>query len=203
MTEKTPKKNKRTWKREAAEWAIMLSIGLFIYVMGWHTEVLGRLQQAVLWTGIIQPETELADSERQMVSYDMPLISLDGEHTDLSAFKGDVIFLNFWATWCPPCIAEMPNIQALYEQYKDHDAIKFVMVSLDEDPQKARQFLIDKNFTFDAYRLGGLRPEVFQSSIIPTTYVISKDGRLVSEKQGMANYNTTAFKNFLNTLLDK
>ncbi len=202
MTEKKSQK-KRTWKREAAELTIMLFIGLFIYAMGWHTEILGRLQQAVLWTGIIQPDTELADSERQMVSYDMPLISLGGEHTDLSAFKGDVIFLNFWATWCPPCIAEMPNIQALYEQYKDNDALKFVMVSLDEDSEKARQFLKDKGFTFDAYRLGGSRAEVFQSNIIPTTYVISKDGRLASKRQGMANYNTTAFKNFLNTLLDE
>lgn len=203
MTEPASQKEKRVWKREAAEWAIMLSIGLFIYAMGWHTEILGRLQQAVLWTGIIQPETELTANDRQMVSYDMTLISLDGEHTDFSKFKGEVVFLNFWATWCPPCIAEMPNIQALYEQYKDNDAIKFVMVSLDEDPQKARRFLLDRNFTFDAYRLGSLRPEVFQSSIVPTTYVISKDGRLVSKKQGMANYNTVSFKNFLNQLLAK
>lgn len=203
MTEKDSQKNKRTWKREAAEWLIMLSIGLFIYAMGWHTELLGRLQQAVLWTGIIQPETELAESDRQMVSYDMPLISLDGEHTDFSRFKGDVVFLNFWATWCPPCIAEMPNIQALYEQYQENDAIKFVMVSLDEDPEKARQFLKDKGFTFDAYRLGGHLPDIFQSSVVPTTYVITKNGQLATKKQGMANYNTAAFKNFLNTLLDE
>jgi len=97
----------------------------------------------------------------------------------------------------------MPNIQKLYEEYKSEPGIKFVMVSLDEDPQKAKTFLENRGFTFDAYRLAGRRPEVFQSSIIPTTYIISRGGSLASKKRGMANYNTDAFKNFLDQLLDE
>lgn len=201
MTNSESQKKKRTWKREILEWVIILSVGFFIYAMGWHTEIIGRLQQAVLWTGVIQPETELVGADQEIIDYDMPLIRLDGERAHLSTYKGDVIFLNFWATWCAPCIAEMPNIQALYDQYKDDPALKFVMVSLDEDPKKAQDFLKNRGFTFEGYRLGGNRPEVFQSSIIPTTYIVSKDGRLVSKKRGMANYNTSAFKKFLNELL--
>lgn len=201
MTEVKSQKKKRTWKREIAEWAVIIAIGLFIYAMGWHTEILGRLQQAVLWTGIIQADTEIEEVRRTIVDYNMPLVTLEGESVNLSEFKGKVIFLNYWATWCPPCIAEMPNIQKLYEQYKDESGIKFVMVSLDEDPQKAKEFLANREFTFGAYQLAGRRPEVFQSSIIPTTYIISRDGRLASKKRGMANYNTDAFKNFLNQLL--
>lgn len=201
MKEEVSQKKQRTWKREIAEWVIMLAIGLFIYAMGWHTEIIGRAQQVILWTGFIQPETELPETDRKKIDYNMPLIGLNGEQTHLSEFKGDVIFLNFWATWCPPCIAEMPNIQALYEQYKDKPEMRFVMVSLDEDPEKAEKFLNDKGYTFKSYYLGGNRPVIFQSSVVPTTYIIDKDGRLASKKQGMANYNTLAFKKFLNVLL--
>lgn len=203
MAEEQSQKKSRTWKREIAEWAVMIAIGLFIYAMGWHTEILGRLQQAVLWTGIIQADTEVKADKGPVIDYNMPLISLGGESTNLSEFKGKVIFLNYWATWCPPCIAEMPNIQKLYEEYKDEPGIKFVMVSLDEDPQKAKDFLANREFTFDAYQLAGRRPEVFKSSIIPTTYIISRDGRLASKKRGMANYNTDAFKNFIDQLLEE
>ncbi len=196
-------KGKKTWKRELLDWIVILGIGLFVYSMGWHTEIIGRLQQAILWTGIIQADTELDTNHREQVDYDMPLVTLDGEVTNLSEFRGQVIFLNYWATWCPPCIAEMPNIQKLYDQYKEVSGIKFVMVSLDEDPQKAKEFLENRDFTFHSYQLAGRRPEVFQSDIIPTTYIISRDGRLASKKRGMANYNTDAFKNFLNQLLDE
>lgn len=203
MQEEESQKKKRTWKREVLDWIVILGIGLFVYAMGWHTEILGRLQQGILWTGIIQADTDIESADRQMVDYNMPLVSLEGESTNLSEFKGQVIFMNYWATWCPPCIAEMPNIQSLYEEYKDKPGLAFVMVSLDENPQKAKEFLQKRGFTFDAYRLAGRRPEVFQSSIIPTTYVIARDGRLASKKRGMANYNTDAFKNFLDQLLDE
>jgi len=203
LPENESHKKKRTWKREVLEWVVIICVGLFIYAMGWHTEILGRLQQAVLWTGIIQADTDLETNQWEVVDYDMPLVSLGGDMTHLSEYKGKVIFLNYWATWCPPCIAEMPNIQKLYEEYKSEPGIKFVMVSLDDDSQKAKEFLQNRGFTFDAYQLAGRRPEMFQSSIIPTTYIISREGRLASKKRGMANYNTDAFKNFIDQLLEK
>jgi thiol-disulfide isomerase/thioredoxin len=200
--EKQNKKKTIRWKRELIEWGIMLSIFAFIYLMGWHTEVIGRLQQGLLWTGLIQAETELDVSDRVSVNYDMPLISLAGEPANLEDFRGKVVFLNFWATWCPPCIAEMPGIQKLYEEYGNREDMVFVMITLDEDIGKARQFLDKREFTFGAYQLSGLRPEMFRSEIIPTTYVIDKSGKLVSKKEGMASYNTSNFKQFLDRLLD-
>lgn len=176
---------------------VMLSFLAFIYLMGWHTEIAGRLQQALLWTGIIQPDIELADEEIVSIDYDMPLLTMDGKKANLSEFKGDVIFLNFWATWCPPCIAEMPNIQSLYEEYGNKEGLEFVMVSLDESSSKASDFLDDRNFTFGSYMLNGNRPSMLRSEVIPTTFVINKEGKIVSRKRGMANYNTASFKFFL------
>lgn len=191
------------WKRALIEWAVMLSIFGFIYLMGWHTEVIGRLQQGLLWTGLIQADTELTDDQRAVIDYDMPLITFSGKAAYLEEFKGQVIFLNFWATWCPPCIAEMPGIQSVYEEYSGRNEIAFVMISLDEDITKARQFLEDRDYTFTGYRLNGIRPELFRSEIIPTTYVINKKGVLVAKKEGMANYNTSRFRDFLEDLLQE
>ncbi len=177
----------------------MLAIFGTLYATGLHTEVIGGLQRILLWTGIITPETELDASEIVSASYNLPLLTLDEETFRFSEFKGKTIFLNFWATWCPPCIAEMPNIQALYESIDD-DNIVFVMVSLDEDKDKARAFLERKEFTMPVYFLNGRKPGVYDSSVVPTTYIISPEGKVVAKRMGMANYNTDTFKNFLLSL---
>jgi len=201
MSNKKQQEKLTGWKRMLVEWVVIFSIFGFIYLMGWHTEVIGRLQQGLLWTGLIQADTELTEGERAVIDYNMPLITFSGQPANLEDFKGKVIFLNFWATWCPPCIAEMPGIQSVYEEYSGNNEIAFLMISLDEDINNARQFLEDRDYTFTGYRLNGIRPELFRSEIIPTTYVINKEGVLVAKKEGMANYDTSRFKNFLDDLL--
>ncbi len=195
------KSNKKSLKRELVEWGLLSGILLVLYLSGLHTEVLGRFQQVILWTGVIQADTEIPDAEQEMAGYDLELIIPDGTRRSLGDFRGKVIFLNYWATWCPPCIAEMPNIQALYEQYRDDNRIVFVMVSLDDEQEKARKFIRRKEFTFPIYYLGSQRPESLQSTTIPTTFVINQEGRIVVTRMGMANYNTERFKKFLATLL--
>ena len=203
MSNKKQLETSGSWKRALIEWTVILSILGFIYLMGWHTEVIGRLQQGLLWTGLIQADTELTEAERAVIDYDMPLITFSGMPANLEDFKGKVIFLNFWATWCPPCIAEMPGIQSVYDDYSSNNEIAFVMISLDEDISKARQFLADRDYSFTGYRLNGIRPELFRSEIIPSTYVISKEGKLAAKKEGMANYNTSRFRDFLDDLLQE
>lgn len=190
-------KKKKSIKREIIEWAIFLGIIAFLFGTGLHTPVFGFLQGLILKTGIIQPSIE---AEAQVeANYDFVLVDQDGNRTSFAEFKGEVVFINFWATWCPPCIAEMPDIQHLYQEM-DGKGINFVLISLDEDFQKARNFVEKKDFTFPIYQLGSPLPEVYASSAIPTTYVISPDGKVVVSKSGMAKYNTTKFKNFLQEL---
>ncbi|MDZ7716594.1 MAG: TlpA disulfide reductase family protein [Balneolaceae bacterium] len=190
------------WKKEALNWAGIIGIIALLYVTGWHKPISATLQRAILWTGIIQADTELPESEQTKVDYNMPLVTLDGKKANLNQFRGKVIFLNYWATWCPPCIAEMPSIQELYETYKQNPDVAFVMINLDENVEKAKSFLENKKYTFGSYRRNGRTPPVFRSSIIPTTFVISKEGKLVAKKRGMANYNTVKFRSFFKSLLN-
>jgi len=189
-------KKKTTLKKEVIEWAVLLGVIATLYLTGLHVPVIGNLQRVLLWTGLMSPNTELAESEYTAASYNLPLLSLEDEALLLKEFEGKTIFLNFWATWCPPCIAEMPNIQALYDDINSDD-IQFVMLSLDEDHQKARDYLARKEFTFPVFFLNGRKPGIYSSSVVPTTYIISPDGNIVSERRGMANYNTSTFKEFL------
>lgn len=187
---------KSSFKKELREWGILLGIIATLYFTGLHVPVIGNLQRVLLWTGLMSPDTELLESEYRSANYNLPLLSLDDTVTTLEEFKGKTIFLNFWATWCPPCIAEMPNIQSLYEDVAS-DSIKFVMVSLDEDHQRARNYLDRKEYTFPVYFLNGRKPGTYNSTVVPTTYIISPNGDIVSERRGMANYNTSTFKEFL------
>ncbi len=99
---------------------------------------------------------------------------------------GKPIFINFWATWCPPCIAEMPSIQKLYDRYKGR--VDFYLVS-NEDFSVMKGHLKKKGFTMPVYRLAGRVSQKFYSQKIPTSYLISPDGKVVMLKQGAADWD--------------
>jgi len=192
--------NKRSqWKKEITQWVFIFLIGAALYASGYHTEVIGRIQSVLLYTGVLQPDTDESIMHGRRADYNMPLLTVEGEQIYLSEFEGKTIFMNLWATWCPPCIAEMPNIQRLFDDIKDNNDIVFVMVSLDQDPQKAWDFVKRKEFTFPVYSVIA-KPRVYDSSVVPTTYVISPQGDIVMEHQGMAKYDTDEFKDFLNSV---
>lgn len=188
----------RKMKREVIEWVIILSVIGIIYFGGWHTEVIGRFQQVILSTGIISPSKT---TDVLTASYHFILEDVNGEEVSFSAFEGKVIFLNFWATWCPPCIAEMPDIHDLYDLQGDR--LAFVMVSLDQDEEKAKAFVKRKGFEFPIYFLRSDLPDVYDVDAIPTTYLIAKDGDIKIANQGMAKYNTADFRTLTEELLER
>lgn len=200
MSVEQEKKEPNKFKRAIIEWTTILGVFGILYFTGLHTEVIGGLQRVLLSTGILRPDTEIDASDFQKASFNMPMITINGDRTSLKEYEGKTIFLNFWATWCPPCIAEMPNIQDLYEDISENESIVFVMLSLDEDHEKARSFVERKEFTMPVYFLQGRQPGVYNSTVVPTTYVISPEGNIVLEKRGMAKYNTSGFKDFLLSL---
>jgi thiol-disulfide isomerase/thioredoxin len=192
------KKKKRTWKRELIEWGVIISIGAFLYLTGLHTQVIGTVQGLVLKTGIIKPKI----SEEEPISkadYNFTLIDQQGSVLEGESLKGKTVFLNLWATWCPPCIAEMPDINNLYNEVASEDIV-FIMISLDDDFNKAKAFLDKKGYDFNIYAYASTPPSVFYSKIIPTSFVISPEGNVVVRKEGMAKYNSKSFRNFLNSL---
>ena len=189
------------------EYGVIAAVVLILYATGLHTEVIGFIQRGVLATGLMTPKIETTDkndTEITAASISMPadfnlnLMDEYGKVISLEEFKGKVIFMNMWATWCPPCIAEMPNINKLHTEMGDE--VAFVMVSLDDDFETAQAFNKRKGYDLPIYALQSNRPVMYQSSTVPTTYVIDANGQLVLTHKGMANYNTSKFREFLDGL---
>lgn len=192
-------KKKRVLK-EFKEIGIVIAIFGMLYLTGLHTDVAAFTQRVILQTGIITPDTELPTSEHEQLDYNLALASIDGQQVHLSDFKGKVLFINIWATWCAPCIAEMPGIQSLYEEASSD--VAFIMLSMDDSNEKAKKFIERKGFTFPVYLPASKVPEMLRAPSIPTTLVVNKEGKIVSKKVGMAKYNTKKFKRFLEELTE-
>lgn len=183
-------------KRELIEWAILITVIGGLYLTGLHTEVIGFVQRGVLATGIFKPEP--VKSESESVDYQWLLTDANEAQIDFHKFQGKVVFLNFWATWCPPCIAEMPDIHSLYQAMGQE--IEFVMVSMDKDFELAKKFVEKKEFEFSIYHPASKIPANFDVHSIPSTYILSPDGKIVAKSQGMAKFNTEDFRAFLRTI---
>ncbi|TAJ13267.1 TlpA family protein disulfide reductase [Marinilabiliaceae bacterium JC017] len=137
--------------------------------------------------------------EKKDLSFRLEALADGTEIMPVSA-SGKTIFLNFWATWCPPCIAELPSINKLYELYGDDVAFFFIT---NEEPETVRSFLEKRGYDLPVYILKDRVPEIFYSRSIPASYLISQKGQIIMKKQGAANWDGSKVKRKLNELLDK
>lgn len=107
--------------------------------------------------------------------------------------EGKVVLLNFWAPWCPPCRAEMPSLEALYQQFRNDPRFVFLLVDVDADFSRSSTYLQQKNISIpQVVPLGSLSPSLF-SGPLPTTVILSMQGTLAWRHEGVANYNNKAF----------
>ena len=195
-------------------WAVMLVVFGVLYLTGLHTEAIGQVQRLLLATGIknadmpdTTPEINTENTEvigaGTMAGAGLKLQTLDGKTVNFESLKGKVVFLNIWATWCAPCVAEMPNIQKLYDKVGS-DKIAFVMLSVDEGGvEKVKKFIDKKGFTFPVYMPASQIPQEFYSNAIPTTFIISPEGKIVAKQEGMADYNNKEVIDFLQGMVKK
>jgi len=181
---------------------VLIGGGLaLLFATGMQAELAGFMQRMLLATGIqnANAPAEVVAAESQAASYEIQLLGLDGKGVHLSEMKGKTVFLNFWATWCPPCIAEMPSIQKLYEN-TDREKVAFVLVSTDEEMAKIKKFMERKGFTFPVYQLASGLPAAYPVRSIPATFILSPQGEIVYTHTGMANYDNEEFRQFLEGL---
>ncbi|MDZ7658304.1 TlpA disulfide reductase family protein [Fodinibius sp.] len=192
------------WKRSLIEWGVIFAIGAILYMTGLHTEVLGTLQRGMLWTGFFDADTsEIATTDGPMLSdsdYRFAMETADGKTISLSDFRGDVVFVNVWASWCPPCVAEMPTIETLYDNVSVEENIRFILLSMDQERQKATDFMERKEFPMPYYFPASGLPAELRSQYLPTTYIISKKGQIIYKKEGIADYSSPNFAQWIREL---
>jgi thiol-disulfide isomerase/thioredoxin len=128
------------------------------------------------------------------------LVDLNGSHAQLGDFDGEVILVNFWATWCAPCRAEMPSLDKLYKDYGAK--VQFLIVS-NEDPEPLKEFMDKKKYNFPVWLTLSVPPPSMKTKSIPATFIINKRGQIVYNKQGAFDWNSKKVRGFLDTLLSE
>jgi len=145
------------------------------------------------------------DQERPEVGHPAPdftLRNLQGNLEGLTDHKDKVVILNFWATWCAPCLEEMPAFEKLYRRYRSQD-LTVLAVSIDKgDFSKVQGFVDSNNLTFPVLMdSDGVAEKLYPSFTIPFTYVIDKEGRVVARVDGAKNWASNETFAALNVLI--
>jgi thiol-disulfide isomerase/thioredoxin len=122
----------------------------------------------------------------------------DGTPFDVGSLRGKTVFVNYWATWCGPCRAEMPSIQRLYDRSRDL-GIVFLVVS-DEKPERIAEYQKKNALTMPIYRSTRARPAAFETDGIPATFILAPDGRIAFRHVGAARWDDESTLAFLKGL---
>ncbi len=139
-------------------------------------------------------------------NFQTPDFSLDGlnvKRVQLSALVGNVIFLNFWATWCDPCKEEMPSMEALYQRYKDKDFILLAISVEEKNPEPARRFIQRQHYRFPVLLdPAGRTLDLFEIRRIPATVIIDKKGRTAGRAVGPRDWTQPEVFSLIDLMLD-
>ena len=148
---------------------------------------------------MISPSEISADKREILESYEnWKLVDSKGNQFDFKQAEGKVVFINFWATWCPPCIAEMPSMEKLYQDYKDD--VDFLFVS-NETQEVISKFKKKNAYEFLVHASLTANPEQLETSSIPRTFVLDQQGNIVIDKTGAADWNSKSVRKLLDDLL--
>ncbi|RFC54553.1 TlpA family protein disulfide reductase [Brumimicrobium aurantiacum] len=167
----------KAWAKKR-KWDIlfMAFIGL-LFIPSIRMVVMSSIQR--LFAGA---PSELSKEEQiEVNSFDWVLLDMEGKQSNFSSAKGKVTIVNLWATWCPPCVAEMPSLQKLYNHFGDDLAFFFIS---NEKPEKLNQFLEEKQYDFPVYVPLSNYPKEFDSNSLPTTYLLDQNGKIIMEEVG-------------------
>ena len=127
---------------------------------------------------------QLEKEDQARAQADFTLTDLEGKSWTLKALNGKVVLVNFWATWCPPCRKEMPDLDALYRRFKDQGLI--ILSISDEEVEKVKSYLAEKPVTYPILLDPGRKVnDLFRINGIPKSFVYDRNGKLVAQSIDM------------------
>lgn len=160
--------------------------------------VAGR--DAVGQRSLSPPVEVVADTSYGKVDLDLDVLTLDGSRASLAEYQGRVLFINFWATWCPPCVAELPSIERLRRRL-DGSGVEVLLIATDDDVDQVRSFLkkhgIRGQVVLRRWKAG---ESPFRRAVVPTTYVVSRSGEIRYRHSGAVDWDSEAFAAYLRGL---
>ncbi|MGO4920019.1 TlpA family protein disulfide reductase [Maribacter spongiicola] len=152
-----------------------------------------------LKVAVWSPGIEDVEDQNKVTPFQYAVVDLQGETQSISIGKGKVTFISYWATWCPPCIAELPGIQDLYKDYGAK--VNFILLT-QEEPDKVQRFIHKKDYELPIYFPQMQAPEILQENSIPTNYVIDATGKIIIKETGAADWNSKKVRELLDDLIE-
>lgn len=164
-------------------WGIAAFMVLLLAATLVYNSLAGKVQTQVSSSALSAGQATSSPAAKTAAP-DITVQDANGKSVSLSSFKGKPVVLNFWASWCPPCKAEMPDYEKIYKQYSAKGVV-FMMVNLTDGDREtldtAKQFLKSSGYTFPAYFDVGLSAsDIYGVSTIPKSVFIDKDGNFVN-----------------------
>jgi thiol-disulfide isomerase/thioredoxin len=148
---------------------------------------------------VLTKEADTAVATNAVNAVDLPSFVVKdtkGQLVSLESLKGKKLFVNLWASWCPPCRAEMPSIEKLSAEV-DKDHVFFLLLSLDENSTAASDFVRENHISLPVYFPAAPLPSLFRTEGIPATFIFDEHGRLLTQHLGEEDYNTDAYRQLL------
>lgn len=196
--------NMKTWSRKNGSTVVLTLLFIIILV---NKDAKAWLMRQVASTGFLNSsisESKETQNVSAKVSYaGFMLKNEEGKIIDSPALQNKVVFINFWASWCPPCRAEFPSVQKLYDQYKNNPDMVFLTVNLDDNVSLGKSYLKEKGFTVPFLTPAGNIPDVLYSGSLPTTVVLDRKGEIRLHHKGLADYSKDSFYKQIDELLNQ
>ncbi|MDR2730428.1 MAG: TlpA family protein disulfide reductase [Treponema sp.] len=173
---------------------VIMACTITVYIFGQNKKIPGAVAKAFESAGI-----PVAAQGIDPVDFTLPLSG--GTRITLSRLKGKVVFLNFWATWCGPCVSEMPSMEAVYQKLKN-SGLEILAVNLGDSEREVSAFMKKYNLTFPAVLdERNITGNYYSIQAIPTTYIIDRRGLIIARLIGSTNWNTPEVISALETVL--
>lgn len=178
---------------------LLLGMGLFSYSCKSKSEKEGdeiQMEEGISEDGNL----ETMDSA-PLGANDIRLMDENENVFSTESLRGKVVFINFWATWCPPCIKEMPSIYNLKKSFDGNDDIVFLLIDVDGKMEKSKAFMEKNNFDLPVSIPNGNIPPTLLGNAIPTTVILDKKGDIAWRLEGGYDYDNPEIKKALDELV--
>jgi len=176
-------------------------MGLIIVVLFVSPEAKSWTIQQLMRTGLYNAGIEKEEAVLPQLETELVFEDEKGNIRNTSSLLGKVVFINFWASWCPPCRAEFPSIETLYAKFKADPNVFFLMINEDDDWAAGREYLQKKGYITPMFKTRSQVPANIFSGTLPTTLVVDKNGKVVFRHEGFANYASENFVSQIQALI--
>jgi thiol-disulfide isomerase/thioredoxin len=184
---------KKSWFGKASDILFILIIILLI-IPSTRKELMTYGSKVRMYLTSVEKEEHSAGLDGKNT---LQMIDEQGNRYTLNKFLDKPVLINYWATWCPPCRAEMPTLEKLYEQYGDK--VNFLLLS-NQSMAEQNEYLIKKDFQLPSYQLVNRPGGAFRYSVLPTSMIISKDNKIILRKEGAVNWQSDKVREIFKNL---